>query len=167
MKQSIRNISLGLIVVAMLLLGGCAPRNEARPRKQKFQVVSLDKVSGSIGSGWTITLTVANNTASNVRLTSGSAYIRQDGRKVARVALDGEVLLPRRRCSTVDVPLRVTIANPMLAFSLMNRVRKGDYSGVAVDYSVVVSAFTSHRIFEQTNVSLETLARQFNFGLKE
>ena len=167
MKKISKYTLLTLVVVASLLFGSCAKQGEPRQRKEKFQVVSLDKVNGSIGEGWTITLTVANNTASNLRITDASAYIRHNGRKIGRVVLDGEVLLPRRRCSQVEVPLRITLSNPIAAFSLLNKVRKGDYSGVAVDYSVAVKALASHRTFEQENVPLEQLAKQFNFGLKK
>ncbi len=167
MKRFIKYTFLALVIVATLGLSGCAKQGQQRQRKQKFQVVSLDRVSGSISEGWNITLTVANNTASNMRITAVSAFVRHNGRKIGRVALDGEVLLPRRRCSQVNVPLRLTLSNPIGALTLLNKVRKGDFSGIAVDYSVTISALASHRIFEQENVPLEQLARQFNFGLKK
>lgn len=167
MKRFIKYTILALVIVATLGLSGCAKQGQQRQRKQKFQVVSLDRVSGSISEGWNITLTVANNTASNMRITAASAFVRHNGRKIGRVALDGEVLLPRRRCSQVNVPLRLTLSNPIGALALLNKVRKGDFSGIAVDYSVTISALASHRIFEQENVPLEQLARQFNFGLKK
>ncbi len=167
MKRFIKYALFTLIVVATLGLSGCKNQGQPRQRKQKFQVVSLDKVSGSIGEGWKITLTIANNTASNMRITAASAFVRHNDRKIGRIALDGEVVLPRRCCSQVEVPLRVTLANPIGAIALLNKLRKGDFAGVAIDYSITVSALASHRIFEQENVSLEHLAQQFNFGLKK
>ena len=167
MKRFIKYTLFALIAVATLGLSGCKNQGQPRQRKEKFQVVSLDKVSGSIGEGWNITLTIANNTASNMRITAASAFVRHNGRKIGRIALDGEVVLPRRRCSQVEVPLRLTLANPIGALALLNKLRKGDFSGVAIDYSITVSALAAHRIFEQENVSLEQLAQQFNFGLKK
>lgn len=168
MKKTLRHVFFALAILASLGLAGCSKHgNQPRQQKQKFQVVSLDNVRGSIGEPWNITLTIANNTASNVRITSASAYINHNGRKFARVILDKEVLLPRRRCSQVEVPLRITLSNPIAALGLLNKVRKGDYSGVTVDYSVSVSALASHRIFEEQGVTLEQLARQFNLGLKK
>ena len=167
MKRFIKHTLFTLIIVAMLGLSGCVNQGQPRQRKHKFQVVSLDKVSGSIGEGWKITLTVANNTASNMRITAASAFVRHNGRKIGRMTLDGEVFLPRRRCSQVEVPLRLTLANPIGALALLNKVRKGDFTGIAIDYSITISALAAHRIFEQENVSLEQLAKQFNFGLKK
>ena len=167
MSKFLKNTLIALVIVASFLLSSCAQQGEQRQRRQKFQVVSLDKVSGSISDGWKLTLTIANNTASNMHITDATAYIRHNGKKIGRLTLDGEVLLPRRRCSQVEVPLRITLANPMAAFSLLNKVRKGDLSGIAIDYSVAVTALASHRTFERNNVSLEQLAKQFNLGLKE
>lgn len=168
MKKVLRYTLLALCVAVMLGFTGCASQGGgARQRKHKFQVVSLDKVSGSIGEGWQITLTVANNTASNMRIVTANAFVKQGGRKVARLSLDGEVILPRRRCSQVVVPLRITLANPIAALSVFNRLRKGDFSGITVDYDVEVKALASHRSFGCENVSLEELAQQFNLGLKK
>ena len=168
MKRVLRHITLCLLIVASLGLSSCDKQErQPRQRKDKFQVVSLDKVSGSIGEGWRITLTVANNTASNVRITDASAFVRHNGRKIGRLTLDGDILLPRRRCSQVEIPLRVTLSNPIAALSTFNKVRKGDFSGIAIDYSVTVAALASHRTIERENVSLEQLAKQFNLGLKK
>ena len=168
MKRAFRDILKLLIIIFVFGLVGCSKPGANQTRhKHKFQVVSVDKVSGSIGDKWAITLTVANNTASNMRITSSSAYVKHNGRKVGRLVLDGEVVLPRRRCSQVEVPLRLTVSNPIVAFSLLNKLRKGDFSGVTVEYNIALTAFASHRLCEQEGVSLEQLAQQFNLGLKK
>ena len=168
MKRAFRDILKLLIIIFVFGLVGCSKPGANQTRhKHKFQVVSVDKVSGSIGDKWAITLTVANNTASNMRITSASAYVKHNGRKVGRLVLDGEVVLPRRRCSQVEVPLRLTVSNPIVAFSLLNKLRKGDFSGVTVEYNIALTAFASHRLCEQEGVSLEQLAQQFNLGLKK
>lgn len=168
MKRAFKHILLALIVIASLGVTGCSKEGkQPRQRKEKFQVVSLDNVRGSIGETWHLTLTIANNTGSNVRITDADAFACYNNRKFARVALDGEVLLPRRRCSQVDVPLRLTLSNPILALSLLNKVRKGDFSGVTIDYTISVAALASHRTFEGQGVPLEQLAQQFNLGLKK
>lgn len=166
MKKIVRYTFLTLCIVALFGLNSCTKQGAERPRREKFQVIAINKVSGSPSEGWRITTTVANNTASNMRITAAEAFIYQNGRKVAKLQLNGEVFLPRRRCSQIEIPLRLTISNPIAAFSTLNRVRKGDFSGISIDYSITLAAFTSHRVFEQKGVSLEELAKQFNLGLK-
>lgn len=168
MKQLFKYISVIAVMVAALVLGSCSKLGEGNiPRRQKFQVVSIDKVNGSLSDGWRITLTIANNTASNMRIIAANAFVRYNGRKVGRFVVNDEIVIPRRRCSQIEVPLKITLSNPLTALSVFNKVRKGDFSGITVDYSVTIAAFTSHRIFERENVALNELATQFNFGLKK
>ena len=158
MKRVLKYLAVIAVAIAVTIsLGGCSKQEKGgKQRRQKFQVVSLDKVSGSLNEGWRVTLTVANNTASNLHITAASAYIRYN-----------DVTLPRRRCSQVEVPLRVTLSNPMAAFSIFNKVRRGDFSGITADYTITIGAAKLQRTFEKENVSLEQLAAQFNFGLKK
>ena len=169
MKRVLKYLAVIAVAIAVTIsLGGCSKQEKGgKQRRQKFQVVSLDKVSGSLNEGWRVTLTVANNTASNLHITAASAYIRYNGKKIGRIAVDGDVTLPRRRCSQVEVPLRVTLSNPMAAFSIFNKVRRGDFSGITADYTITIGAAKLQRTFEKENVSLEQLAAQFNFGLKK
>ena len=167
MKRFIKYTLLTLCAVGILGLSSCAKHGAERPRRYKFQVISLDKVSGSLSEGWSLTLTVANNTASNVRIANTTAFIRDNGRKIGRLVVDEEIIFPRRRTSQIKVPVRITLSNPIAALGFLNKVRKGDFSGITVDYSIEVSTFVSHRTFERENVSLEELAQQFNLGLKK
>lgn len=167
MKRVTRNILIASFIVISLMFGSCAKQDGQRLRRQKFQVVSIDKVRGSISNGWKISLTVANNTASNMRIIATNAFIKNNGKKIGRLSLDGEVFLPRRRCSQVEVPLRITLSNPIAALSVFNKIRKGDFSDITIDYNITIATLTSHRSFEQENVSLEQLAKQFNLGLKK
>lgn len=148
-----------------LVMLGITSCSKPRAPKQKFQIVSVDGISGSMNEGWRLSLTVANNTASNITLVDGWAELRHQGRNIGRVRLNGEVALPRRKCSRVEVPLRATFSLGILPH--LNKIRKGDYSGLTVDYSLSVKAMHKTRTFEQSGVSLEALARQFNFGLKK
>lgn len=154
-----------LTIVGSILCGttGCNNRRAARP---KFQIVSVDRVQGGIGRGWQLTITAANNTASTLQVTDGTATIYDKGRKVANIVLDGDVSLPRRKCSQVVVPLRIALSNPIGAISIMNRIRKGEYNGITLDYKIVVKAFTSHREVSERGIALEDIAQKFNFGLK-
>lgn len=167
MKRFFKYTLVTLVLVATLGLASCSKQaGKERYRRPKFQIVSLDKVTGSIGEKWYLTITVANNTASNMRIMAASAFVTYNGRKIGRLALDGEIVLPRRQCSRVSIPLRLTLSHPMAAISLLNNLRKGDFSGVMIDYSITVSSMVAHRVFEQEGVSLEELVKQFNLGLK-
>ena len=163
MKRLIRYISLATMLLALSI--GMTSCNQHRAPRPKFQVISLDKVSGTINDGWKLTLTIANNTATKVTITNADATIYYKGRKVGILTLNGEVVLPRRQCSKVEVPLRAKFS--YAALPLLGKVRSGDLTDITVDYSFAISAIARHRTFEQQGVSLEALAKQFNLGLKK
>lgn len=164
MRGVLRYLLIAIVaVVTISLTTGCTRKQTP---KQKFQVVSVDGVRGSIGKGWQISLTVANNTASNLHITAGEADVYYKGRKMANIALDDNVLLPRRRCSQVVVPLRLKLSNPLGALAVLSNIRSGRFADITVDYSITLSAFASHRTLSQSGVALEDIARKFNYRLK-
>lgn len=163
--RGVSRFILLLAIVGAILCGTTSCNNRRAPRP-KFQIVSIDRVQGGIGRGWQLTITAANNTASTLQVTDGTATIYDRGRKLANITLDGDVSLPRRKCSQVVVPLRLALSNPLGALSVMNRIRKGDYKGITLDYKIAVKAFTSHREVAERGIALEDIAQKFNFGLK-
>lgn len=163
--RRILRYALGIFAVGLLLCGATSCSQKHTP-KPKFQVIAIENIKGSLGKTWSLTLTVANNTARNIHLTNGSADIAYNGRKVARIALDGEVIVPRRQCSKVEVPLRITLANPLSALSVLNKIRKGDYKGITADYSISIGTLTSRRTLAQSGVTIEAIVERFNYKLK-
>ena len=108
MTKFIKYIFIALVALVTLGLGGCKEKErEQKERPDKLEVVSLDKVSGSITEGLRVTLTVKNNSGFNVRITSAEAFLQHKDRKIGRLAMAGEVELPRRSTTQVEVPIRV------------------------------------------------------------
>ena len=163
--RRILRYTLGIIAIGLLLCGATSCTHKRTP-KPKFQVIAIENIKGSLGKKWSITLTIANNTARDLHLTDGSADIAYNGRKVARIALDDEVVVARRQCSKVEVPLRITLANPLSALSVLNKIRKGDYKGITADYSISIGTLTSHRTLAQSGVTIEAIVERFNYKLK-
>ena len=154
-------------IVAILLCittFGITRCNQA-PKKPKFQVVSIDKVGGSLDEGWKLTLTVANNTSRDIVIKEGWARILHNGGGVGQIKLNGEVALPRHRCSQIVVPLKASFS--LKALPLLVKLRKGDYSAFTVDYTLVLQGAFKNRVIEQNTVPLDALAKELNFGLKK
>jgi hypothetical protein len=167
MKRFTKNILLALVAVVALCLGGCKPRTEApKEKEEKFKIISIDKVAGSFTEGLNLTLTIANNTAYNLRFTEGFAMLKNSGSKCAGVTLNCEVALPRRATTQVVVPLKVTIAKSLAALSVLGKLNRGDYSGLTIDYSITSVVIGSKYKIEGKDEPLEEFAKQFNLGIK-
>lgn len=164
MRSIVRQTALVvLLLVTALTLSGCDAK-QPRKAKQKFQVISIDSVSGSIENGWKIDLTMENNTIHNLVLTKGWVILHHNNRKVAYIRLDSEVKIPRRSRSKISVPVRATLSLAMMP--LLAKVRNGDYSEITIDYSLSARMMSREAKIENYGVPLETLAQQFNSGIK-
>ena len=154
-----------LVLMSGVLLCSTTSCDKRNRSKEKFQVVSVDGLSGAMDRGWCLSLTIANNTGANIVITDAKATLRYKGRSVGQFKLEGEVVLPRRKCSRVEVPLRATLS--LNIFSILGKIRQGDFSDLTVDYTLSVRALSRNRTIEQSGVSLQLLAEQFNFGIKK
>lgn len=152
-------------VIALLGLSSC----EKKERPDKLEVVSVERVSSSPDKGsWIVTMTVNNNTLHNVRFKSAIIYLLQNGKKICRLALANEIELPRRSTTQVDVPVRVTLANPLAAVSAVNKVIKGNYEGLTIDYNATLSTRTIKKLdVSDKGVELKELVGSFNSEFKK
>ncbi len=153
-------------VIASLGLSSC----EKKERPDKLEIMSVEKVrnDSDSSSNWIVTMTVANNTLHNVSFKSAIAYLSFGGKKICRLALTKEIVLPRRSTTKIDVPLRVTLANPILAISAFNMIVKGNYDGFTIDYNATLATRVIKKMnVSDKNVSLKEFAGAFNSEFKK
>ena len=103
-------------------------------------MVSLDKVGGNLKDGLKLTLTVKNNSGFNVRITAAEAFLQHKDRKIGRLVMSGEVVLPRRSTTQVEVPLRVTVSNLMTSLAAFKLISEKKYDGFTINYNATVLA---------------------------
>lgn len=170
MNRLIKYIILAFIAISTLGLAGCEKKQgkkSARHDKEKLEVVSIDKVSGSMEEGWTVTMTVQNNTLHTIRITSASLFLLHNNKKIARIALSGEVLLPRRNTTQVEVPLRATLSSPLTAIGALNKIIQGNFDGFTVNYDATFSTRLMKNIsFTEEGITLKELIGSLNMKQK-
>lgn len=170
MNRVVRHILLTLIALATLGLYGCAneqgEKREKRERPDKLEVVSLDKVKGNINDGLKVTLTVKNNTGYNVRLSEVDAFLQYKDRKIGRLAVEGDVVLPRRVASQVEVPIRVTVPSLFTALAALKRINQKLYDGFVISYNATVKAGGLKFKMKNETASLEEFVKDFNQGFQ-
>lgn len=163
MKHS---LSLHLIaaIAVLLTLCGCNKENMRQRITEKLRIESLEKVSGNLADGWIITLRVKNMTNYTPVLTDGTAEVRLNDRKVARVRLSDKVAIPKRSENVaIEVPVGITLSNPLQAYALWNAVRKGNYNGIDVSIDAHVKVAGATRPIVADRVPLETLMRKLGY----
>lgn len=140
MNRFIKYIFIALIALATLGLSSCTDKKEKDPRPDKLEVVSLDNVSGNLSDGLKLTLTVKNNSGFNVRISSAEAFLMHKERKIGRLALNGEVVLPRRSTTRVEVPIRVTVPNLLTGMAAFKLITDGKYDNFTINYNATIHA---------------------------
>lgn len=168
MKRFFRHTAfLLLIALAALGLSSCEKgQREKRERPDKLEIVSLDKVSGNILDGLKATMTIKNNTTYNLTIPAAEAFLQYNGRKIGRLAIDGEIVLPRRCATQVEIPIRVTVSNVMSALSAFKLLSQGEYKGFTVNYNATIKTRTLKIELKDENVTLEEMAKDFNKAAK-
>lgn len=156
-----------LLLAATLGLGGCEKRREKREKPPKLDIVSVDKLSGSIFGNCNLTVTFANNTIFKVGITSGEVTLKYNGRKIGQIAMQEDFSLPPRKHTQVTIPLRVTFSSSLNALGAINSVRQGKLSTVSIDYSIIAKVLSSKLTFEEKDLTLEEINKEWNLGLKK
>lgn len=154
--------ALAVVILCIATLSITSCEQSKRP-KYKFQVVSVDGVSGSFDEGWNLVLTVANNTASDIIINEGWAQLRHNGRGIGQVKISEPLVLQRRHCGKVVLPLKVSLS--LNTVPVLTKIYKGDYSDITIDYALSVKGIFKERVIEEKGVPLASLAQKFNFGL--
>lgn len=167
MMNFIRNITAVILVVVALGFSSCNKQKGVNEKESKLEIVSVDKVTGALSNDWEITATIANNTGFNVRVLEAQITLKYDGRKIGNIATKDVVKLPRRSRTQVVIPLRVTLSSSMAALSAIGKITRGELSKITIDYSAKAAVLASKFKFEEKDVTLEELNKEFNLGLKK
>ena len=162
--KNILSLRLIAAVAVLLTLCGCNKENMRRRISEKIRIESLEKVSGNLSDGWVITLRAKNMTRYTPVLTDGTGEVYLNNRKVAIVRLNDKVVLPKRSESVaIDVPVGITLSNPLQAIALWSAVRKGNYNGIDVSFDAHVKVAGITKPITADRVPLETLMRKLGY----
>lgn len=157
-------LSVVLLAIASLVASGCSIERDINKRDtEKVQFISFDKVRGGFKEGFRVTITATNNTICNIRLTEATANLMHNGKKIGVVSLKEEVVLPRRRTSQIEIPVRLTLANARTALSLLGGLKGGNLPNFTVDLSITAKTALLKRTLEKRDIPLNELSALFDY----
>ncbi len=125
------------------------PKSVGKNRVAKrLRVHSFEGLSGSISEGMVMRLRVVNDLGYSITFAEGDADIYMDNMPLLAASLRDKVVLPRRSDSVVEVPLNLTISNPIMAISALSLIRKKDFSRFTVAFDGAVEALGRKELFK-------------------
>jgi hypothetical protein len=135
-----------------------------KQKKEKLQFISVDEIKGNFKDGFKLLVTIENNTAFNLRVTSAEVHLSHDGHKIGRIVLSEEVRIPRSCRSQIEVPLRVSVSTSLATLSAINNLRKGIFSNWTLDANATIVTALGKVSFEENNVPLDTIIKHIDLS---
>lgn len=146
-----------IVLLALLLtLTGCNKEARREKLQKKLRIESVEGVSGSMAEGWVIRLRVKNMTGYSPTITSGKGSVYIGDSKVANVALREPVRVPKRvESAEVELPVALSLTNPLTALALVGAVRKGNYDGIDISFEAQINVMTANRTIKVERMPLK------------
>lgn len=158
---AVRLIALALF--AAIALSSCSAQKTQSRLQEKLKIEAIEDISGSIGSGWVITIRVRNDSSFSPALTRGEGDIYVDGVKTAYVMLMSPVELPKRQTSSIEIPLSITIHSPLKALSLLMRLSQRNFDDIDIAFRASIKAVGAERNIVVERVGLNAILNQFGY----
>lgn len=154
---------LATLLLATVGFCSCSAQKMQERIKERLKIEAIENISGSIGSGWIITLRVRNDSSFSPVLTRGEGDIYIDGTKTAYVMLLSPVELPKHSTSSVDVPLSITIHSPLKAIALLMRLSQRNFDNIDIAFKASVKAMGAERNIVVERVGVNAILNQFGY----
>lgn len=129
----------------------------------KIRLVSFGGLSGGLFEGWTVKVTVTNNTSYNIVISEGRGEVYTDGSRTATAKVRGDVVLPRNATTEVSIPMDLSLSNPLMALSLYSRIKQKRFDGIEVSLSAEVSAGVIKRRIAQERVPVQSIMQKLGY----
>lgn len=148
-----RRIKL-LAVLFTVILASCVKQDD-------FSIVEVEELGLESLTKPIVTLRVRNDSRRTVRLLSGRFTVSTPAGKIGEVILTEEVVIPKKSETSVTLPLRMRISNPLAAAPLLSG--KGvDAERLLVTGEVKVKAGAASRDFSVGEVPFSQFISIFN-----
>lgn len=154
---------LAMLLLTTVSFSSCSAQKMQERMQEKLKIEAIENISGSIGSGWIITLRVRNDSSFSPVLTRGEGDIYIDGTKTAYVMLLSPVELPKHSTSSIDVPLSITIHSPLKAIALLMRLSQRNFDNIDIAFKASVKAMGAERNIVVERVGVNAILNQFGY----
>lgn len=111
-----RTVELLLATLLSLLMGGCVKSSDLR-------IIDVENVGMHGLSNLTATLSVENLSRRTVKISDAELLLFDSDQQVCRLSLSDVLAIKPNAVQSVTVPIRMELDNPLVAMSLMRKIR--------------------------------------------
>ena len=151
------------LLFCALLFANCTPRKVANQIQEKVAVEAVENITGSLSGGWVVTLRVRNDTGYQPTLQSAEADIFFSGTQTVHASLMAPITLPKHRISSIDIPLEISVQNPLKALSLLMQLSTQNYNGVEFSLTSTIELMGIKKDISIEKSSVQTILNQLGY----
>ena len=163
MKKLVRYILLTLVVTTLV---GCSAEKRAKRLQDKIAIEAIEGISGSLSSGWTVTLRMRNDTGYAPTINSAVAEIYFDNSPTVRAELTAPVHLPKKRTCIVDVPLKIEVVNTLKALSVAIRAKNNNFDKMELACDAEIEILGVKRHIGTERIAIKSLLEKLDYTIK-
>lgn len=152
-------------IVIFILAATVALTMSSCVRIDDINVQSVENVSIEGMSKLNLTLRVENRAGSKVTIKEGRMTLNQGTEKVMELMIPSAIVVPRRSVSSVEIPIRVKLNNPLSALALLRNIEKQSNTlTVSGRFKVKAGMMSKEIVLE--NVPLSQIMTTFGTDIK-
>ena len=134
-----------LLLLAALLCTNCSTKRVTKQIQEKVAIEAVENISGSLSSGWVVTLRVRNDTLYQPTIQSAEADVYLSGTHTVSASLKGPITLPKRQVSSIAIPLGISVKSPLKALALVMQLTGRNYEGIELSLNSTVEVAGAKR----------------------
>lgn len=162
-----RRLFLALSVAALMSLALLSCNRNRQPEKPEpapaeKEKIKVERVEGLKQIGLTsfeLSLVVDNAFRHDISVESGTVTLFYSTSTVCSAELIEKVFVPERSTSTVKVPFTIKLSNPIAAYGVWNKVRRGEIDNISLTFEGRVKVGPVGRNVKTANMPLRDLLK--------
>lgn len=156
-----------LLLFLLTALVGCGAAEPPRILNVEVESVWEDVATNEEYPSSVVVRVTLENPSAAVKLLRGRMRVGYGGRWVAMLTLEERVKIAARESTVVELPLRLNIQRTAQTMQLRSALKRGDTSGIEVDWQVALRRGVAYVEQVQEPMPLEQLAGQNIGEIKE
>lgn len=159
-----------MLCVAVAIGASSCKRNSDLPVASEKGNIRIEKFEGlehGKGLSGDLLFSVSNGMAGNVTISSGTFTLCYGDKAICDVELTSEVMLPKRVISSVRVPVKLNMPNPLAAYGIISKILRGDIEKVSLSYDVEAAMGPLRRRMHREGIPLKEAMEIAGFSVEK
>lgn len=150
-----------VLLLAVAVSCNSAKKSFEESIRDKVKVEKVENFSANSLTSYDLTLRVVNDTRITFQIEDSTVDIFYAGSKLGSIVSDAVVEVPKRAATSVDLPLSLTIENPLAIYGAYSKIQRGEIDRITISLKTTVKAAGTRRIIERNNIPLASVLSMF------